>query len=288
MKLAQPFLILIISCGIATAETDQEETFIPNYAAGSVHWLWTETADFDGPGDGSLGVTEAGISAPFPIVTTEDLRIIGGVRYRWNQLKLDGFDPIGDELDLHRVQIPINFWKTGQNGWKYWVRLEPGISSDFKKITGDDFTVSALGLASYQWKEDVRIALGGYFSRDLGEARLLPAVGLIWEPNQHWVLSITAPRLYASYAPFEGTLFTAFAYPSGGGWNIEDPATGEERDLDYQAVQIGLGLDQALFGALWAYIEGGYQVARELEIEGGSQVDLENSWWAGAGLRLRF
>ncbi|MEM1296254.1 MAG: DUF6268 family outer membrane beta-barrel protein [Verrucomicrobiota bacterium] len=288
MRLAQFLIVTFLFSGFVFAEFDQEETFIPNYAAGSVHWLWAETADFDGGREGSLDFLEAGISAPIPLIMTEDFRIVTGLRYRWNQLSLDGFDPIGDELDLHRVQIPINIWKTGQNGWKYWLRVEPGISSDFEKITGDDVTVSALGLASYQWKEDLRIALGGYFSRDLGEARLLPAIGLIWEPNQHWVLSITAPRLYASYAPVEGTLFTAFAYPSGGGWNIEDPTTGEERDLDYQAVQIGLGLDQALFGPLWAYIEGGYQVAQELELEGGSEVDLENSWWAGAGLRLRF
>ncbi len=289
MKRTSLFFLFLLPTFFAAAQVDQEETFIPNFAAGEVHYLWIDDAAFESGAEGSFQLQQFGVSVPVPLIMKEDFRAVTGVRYRWNQMELDGFEPLDGSMDLHRLQIPFNIWKTGNNEkWKYWLRAEPGIHSDFNSITGDDFVFSALGLASYQWSESLRIALGAYFSRDLGEARVLPALGFIWEPNRHWIVSITAPRLYLSYAPVEGTLLTAFAYPSGGGWNIDDPVTGESRDLDYQSIRLGLGYDQELFGPFWAYVEGGYQVAQELEYERGLSVDLANSWWAGAGLRLRF
>ncbi len=281
-----PLLIL----ARAQEEQSAQESFIPNYAAGSLHWLRIDRADASG-GDRGLEVQQFGVNVPIPLLMDDgsNLRVVAGIRYRWNELKLDGFEPIGGDLNLHRLQLATNFWITGRDERRtFWLRAEPGIHSDFETITSDDFTFTALALCSHQWREDWKVIFGGYFSTDLGRELLLPALGLIWEPNSRWVVSLTAPRVAVTHAPADGWLLRAFAYPGGARWNVEVPETGENLNLEYQAIRLGSSLERNLAGPLWFYVEGGYQLAQEIGFEDRRDVELDDSWWAGTGLKLRF
>lgn len=90
-----------------------------------------------------------------------------------------------------------------------WVRLQPGWYSDFGTVNSDDFILTSLALLSCQWTDTTRVAFGGYYSRDLGEERLLPALGFIFEPDAHWSLALTFPRVELAYAPNKDVLFAA-------------------------------------------------------------------------------
>lgn len=296
-----PFRFLLFSSLLATplafaGEIDSdgaEESFIPNYAVATSYFTWSGDADFSDAG-GSFSQREAGFEANVPVFARGGIRFTAGVQYRRNQFDFSGAPgPLGSaSLDLDRVELPMNLWSDFDRRWKMWVRFQPGWNSDFGTVNSDDFTLTTLALLSYRWTDTTKVAFGGYYSRDLGEERLLPALGFIFEPNPHWSLALTFPRVELAYAPNEDVLFTARGLLSGAGWNITDPAGGLNNvDLNYKSIRVGFGVDRRLSGPWWAYLDTGIQLAQEIEITGAPyqfQQDLENSVFATAGVKVRF
>ena len=229
-----------------------EESFIPNYAVATSYFSWNGDTGFSN-GPGSFSQREAGFEANVPLVMREGFRFTAGVQYRWNQFDFSGAPgPLGSKsFDLDRVDLPMNLWKDFNRRWKMWVRLQPGWYSDFGTVNSDDFILTSLALLSYQWTDTTRVAFGGYYSRDLGEERLLPALGFIFEPNAHWSLALTFPTVELAYAPNDDLLFAARGLLSGAGWNIEDPAGGANNvDLNYKSLRVGVGVDRRLGGPI--------------------------------------
>lgn len=277
----------------AAEEERTEESFIPNYAVAGSYFQWDADADFSG-GNGSVSQFETGAEGNVPVLMRDGLRITAGAKYRWNRLEFSGADhPLASQsFDLHRVDLPINAWADLNDRWKLWARLQPGWYSDFEQVGSDDFILTSLALLSYRWTDAVKVAFGAYYSRDLGEERVLPAVGFIIEPDPRWSLALTFPRVELVHAPTADWLITARAMLSGAGWNIADPAGGEgEVDLNYRSIRAGIGLDHRLSGPWWAYLDAGMQFGQEIEIEGGGydfSQELDSSAYVAAGIKVRF
>lgn len=270
-----------------------EESFIPNFAVAGSYFSWGGESDFSNR-PGTFSNNEFGITANVPIVMRDGFRLTAGVSYRRNSLEFTGSGfPFGTQsLDLERLDIPFNLWKDFNDRWKMWVRLQPGWYSDFNTVDSNDFILTSLALLSYQWTDTTRIAFGAYYSRDLGEERVLPALGFIFEPDPHWSLALTFPRAELAYAPSEDLLISARALLSGAGWNITDPAGGAaDVDLNYRSIRVGGGIDARINGPWWAFVDAGVQLGQELTIEGAPYVfqqDLESSAYVTGGIRLRF
>lgn len=281
----------------ATAtETPTEERFIPNYAAGDAYYIWATRTDLESVPGASLQVQGAGIKAPVSLFNNEDTRITAGLHFRWNELNFDGSPVLDESVDVYRVQLPLDFWHSFNERWKAWGRLEPGLFSDFENVNEDAFAVTVLALASYQITPKFSTAFGVYYSRDLGEDRVLPALGFIWKPNAHWNLGLTFPRASIAYAPTADWLFTAYAAPGGAGWSINDTATGERRRLNYKCWRVGISTEHSIAtvgpATLWVFATGGWQVGQELEVENNAgtllKTDLEHGQFISGGVRLRF
>lgn len=296
-----PTLALLLSlsaaCPAMGEEADRtESSFIPNYAVADSYFSWNDDADFSGGASGSLGQWETGAEGNVPLWKAEGFRLTGGVRYRFNRLEFRGADlPFGDQaFDLHRVDLPVNLWVDLDDRWKSWVRLQPGLNSDFAgSLDGDDFVLTALALLAWEYSEKLTFAFGGYYSRDLGDETLLPAAGFIWKPDPRWSVGLTAPRIEISHAPTRDWLLTLQAMPSGGGWNIADPSGrgGPDVDLNLSSLRAALSVDRRISGPLWAYVMGGVQFAQELELEGGSVAfdeELDEAFSVQAGVKVRF
>ena len=270
-----------------------EERFIPRYAVAGGYISWASDADFSSA-IGSLSQWETGVRTNVPVFETDKIRLTAGIQYRYNQLNFTGAPaPLANmDFDLHRLDVPFNFWADLNSRWKLWIRLQPGWYSDFDNVGSDDFILTTLALLSYQWNEKARIAFGGYYSRDLGEPRLLPAVGFIFEPDPQWSIALTFPKAEVAYAPNRDWFIAGRVFLSGAGWNITDPAGGSnDVDLDYKSMRIGLGVERRLSGALWAYVDGGAQMGQEISIEGAPYVferDLDTSVFVTGGVKLRF
>ncbi len=281
---------------VSAQQTDErtEESFIPRYAVAGSYFSWGGEADFSAA-EGSMTQWEAGIEANVPVYMKDGFRLTAGAKYRLNRLDFEGAPfPFGSQtLDLTRVDIPINAWIKLSDRWKLWGRLQPGWYSDFGTVDSDDFILTSLVLLSYKLNNSMKVAFGGFYSRDLGEERLLPALGFIFEPDPHWSLALTFPRVEVAYAPTKNSLFAARAVLGGAGWNIEDPAGGDDDvDLNYKSIRVSLGYDQRLGNSpWWGYIDGGMQVGQEIEIEGGSydfSEELDSNGFVNVGVKLRF
>jgi hypothetical protein len=282
----------LLHAPLLAQEGTVEKSFIPNYSIGSLGYAVIGDSDFD-DGDGSLSQDQYDAELLAPISLQDEWKLTAGVRYRLNTLDFGGRElPFANSLDLHRLEVPFNLWIDYSDRWNFWFRASPGLYSDFDSISSDAFTFSALALGSYQWTETLSVAVGGYYSRDLGSEKLLPAAGFIWKPDPHWSLALTVPRIELAYAPTRDWLLAARAYPSGGGWNISGVDGDENADLNLSSVRAGLGVERRLFGKVWGSVDGGLQFAQELELEGSGRSDftedLDDSWFVNFGIKLRF
>lgn len=281
-----------------TPETSRktEESFIPSYVAANASYLWgsrTDLKDYDGA---SMAQQEAGALAQYPVYRTERARFTVGVRYRWTQLDFEGASPFGEEtLDLHRVQVPLNYWRSLGEQWKLWAGVEPGFFTDFEAISDEDVAVTALAVVAYEWRPEWSVSFGAYYSRDLGEDQVLPVLGLIWRPNPHWNLAATFPRFRIAYAPNPDWIFDVTVRPGGSGWNVRTD-DGEDLNLEYKSWRAALGIERLLttdlLGKLSGFVEVGVGFAQDLKVKDGSDElfasDLEETLTLGGGLRLRF
>lgn len=282
-----------ISYAVDSEQDRTEESFIPRYAVAGGYISWTSDADFSN-GTGSVSQWEAGIQGNAPILTRDNYRLTAGIQYRYNRLSFTGAPlPLSNrDLELHRVDVPLNLWADLNSRWKFWLRLQPGWYSDFDNVGSDDFILTTLALLSYRWNDTTRVAFGGYYSRDLGEPRLLPAVGFIFEPDPQWSIALTFPRAEVAYAPNRDWFIAARVFLSGAGWNITDPAGGSnDVDLDYKSMRVGLGVERRLSGPWWAYLDAGAQLSQEISIEDAPytfEQDLDSSAFVTGGVKLRF
>jgi hypothetical protein len=293
------FGFFLFSCLFATfasaAQRTTEESFIPSYSAASLHYLWGSRADLEAVPGSSMAQHEVGVLGQYPVFRSEDSRFTAGVRYRWNHFDFNGPGLLGENrLDLYRVQVPLNYWHSFNDQWKLWAGVEPGLFSDFESITTDDFTASALLVAAYEWRPEWSLSFGGYYSRDLGNDRLLPVLGVIWRPNPHWNLSATFPRFRIAYAPDERMFFDFTIRPGGSGWNIRT-RDGRDLDLEYKSWRISLGVERLMserIGKLYAFGEIGTGLGQELTLNhDGNEVfstDMDAILTLSTGLRLRF
>ncbi|MEM6280180.1 MAG: DUF6268 family outer membrane beta-barrel protein [Verrucomicrobiota bacterium] len=295
ISLAISFAAVSSEAGDSAYSTEgrAEESFIPNFAIGKSYFSWTGDSDFS-DATGSLSQYEFGVEVNAPLVLRDSFRVTAGVQYRFNSLDFTGapFPLSNRSFDLHRVDVPFNFWKDFNRKWKMWVRLQPGWYSDFETMSSDDFILTSLALLSYQLNEKTRVAFGAFYSRDLGEERVLPAIGVIVEPDPHWSIALTFPRLEIAYAPTDDWLFTGRAVLSGAGWNITDPAGGtQDVDLNYKSVRVGVGAEHNFAGPWWGYLDAGVQLAQEIEIDSPTyqfQQDLDSAGFATGGIKARF
>lgn len=294
-RLAISLSLLSLSTSFGFADEERtEESFIPNYAVASSYFTWNADADFSGRTGGSVSQQEAGIEANVPVLTRDGFRLTAGVQYRWNRLEFSSGvpEPLGSRsLDLHRVDIPINGWADLNDRWKLWVRLQPGFYSDFESVGSDDFILTSLALLSYEWNDWMKVAFGGFYSKDLGEEKFLPALGFIIEPDPQWYLALTFPRVELAYAPTPDWLLTGRAVLGGAGWNITNPNGGEDIDLNYRSIRAGIGIDHRISDPWWAYLDAGVQVGQEIEIEGSGykfSEELDPSAFISGGIKMRF
>ncbi len=276
------------------AEESTEEAFIPAYTAGSAFYSLTGEADFDDADTGSFRQQEAAIRLDLPYYRGDALTLTAGVRYRFNRFDFSGADLFGDgDLDLHRIEAPFQaFVDSGK--WKYWLRLEPGLGSDFESDLGSDaFKVSALALASYQFSERFSGAIGAFYSNELGESTVLPVAGFIYKPSRQWSISLTVPRAQVAYAPTSDWIFSLNAYPSGGSWEIQDP--GDEdgtAEFNFGSVRANASIDYRLGdGPAWVFVDAGVQFLQNVElVRDGRDIDEDAGAAAffNVGLKLRF
>ena len=279
---------------------ETEESFIPTYSFAGTYGLILNDSEFDGA-EGDFSYNEASAWLDAPLYLGDKFKWTLGVRYRYNGLDAGGEagDLLGGEVDLHRVQLSTNIWWDINEKWNFWGRVSPGLLTDFSNISDDDFGVNVLALGLYTFNDRWKGAIGGFFTSDLGDPILLPAIGVIWTPSKQLSVSLTLPRFQLAYAPNRDWLLTLNGLPGGGGWNVAaGPDSGFDDDLilNYSAIRLSAAVEHRLGGPeskLWGFLELGAQVAQNLEIQNEAEIvqfeeDIDGAFFGAVGMKLRF
>ncbi len=171
--------------------------------------------------------------------------------------------------------------------------LRVGMFSDFDTATSDSLRVMGRGIGRVRVTPRATLKLGVLYL-DRNRIKLLPAGGLLWQPNpqMRFDLFFPEPKL-ARYLSTVGTAdmwgYVA-GYYGGGAWTIQR-AAGTTDSIDINDLRVVLGLewgrnDQMREGRRFGFVEVGYVFNRELRYDASpmDNLDLQDTVMIRAGI----
>jgi len=145
-----------------------------------------------------------------------------------------------------------------------WGRF--GVFSDFENVSSDAWRyqgrLEGVGVLSPTMQLH-----GGVIYYGRARVKLLPTVGVVWTPDENWVLRLVFPNPKVSRRLWTGTQADWWGYVhmdyGGGSWDITDLGL-----TDYNDVRLGMGIEFAAPSRIGGYFEFGGSFARELYYNG--------------------
>jgi hypothetical protein len=141
-----------------------------------------------------------------------------------------------------------------------WGRV--GLFSDFEKVTSDAWRFQGRleGVAKISPQMEVH---GGVIYYGRSRVKMLPTVGVVWTPNDDWVLKLIFPNPKVSRRLWTGPQSDLWGYVhmdyAGGSWDIKGCGL-----TDYNDIRLGVGVDFAIQNRFAGYFEFGGSFDREL------------------------
>lgn len=170
--------------------------------------------------------------------------------------------------------------------------LRVGMFSDFETATSDSLRIMGRGLGRIRLTPALTLKAGAVYL-DRNKIKVLPAGGLLWQPNPEtrFDLFFPEPKL-AHYLATVGTVDTwwyAGGYYGGGSWTVRRQS-GVKESIDINDLRLVLGLEwgrneQMRDGRRFGFLEVGYVFQRELLFKDNSadNLDLQDSVMVRAG-----
>lgn len=171
--------------------------------------------------------------------------------------------------------------------------LRVGMFSDFNTATSDSLRIQGRGIGRVRITPRVTLK-GGVIYLDRNKVKLLPAGGVLWQPNPdtRFDLFFPEPKL-AHYLATVGTADTWWyvgGYYGGGNWTVERQS-GLKEAVDINDIRLALGLEwgrneQMRDGRRIGFLEVGYVFNRELVYKQSSvdNLDLQDTVMIRAGI----
>ena len=159
-----------------------------------------------------------------------------------------------------------------------WGRL--GVFSDFRNVTSNAFRYQGRLEGVFTTSPQTQFHVGViYYGR--ARVKMLPTVGVVWTPDEEWVLKLVFPnpkvsrRLWrGQHADFWGYVHIEYA---GGSWDIKDLGL-----TDYNDIRLGTGIEFATQQRIGGFFEFGGSFAREL-YHGGNRTRLPSVLYLKTG-----
>jgi len=161
-----------------------------------------------------------------------------------------------------------------------WGRF--GVFSDFVKVTSDALRYQARLEGMFNYSPQLEIQAGVVY---LGRSRvkMLPTAGIVWTPDENWVLRLVFPNPKISRKLWTGQQAEWWGYVhmdyGGGSWDI-DARSGL---TDYNDIRLGVGAEFAAPSRMGGYFEFGGSFEREL-YSGGQKTSLPSVLYLKTGI----
>lgn len=247
-----------------------------------------DTQDFENQ-SGGLDFMELRTIAPIAAKKWGDFLIAGSLGYTLTDVDFQGFGGLQDET-LHTLEAQITVsWRPENTPWSALAFVTPGLGTDFRGISADDFECSGLGLINYRVSEELSLA-GGVFGRYAADdSMLVPALGFIWQ-REPFIVQLTPPFAVIGWQATERLTLSLSAYPSGGAWDLDDSSVNR---VSIHGWQTAGSLIYQLTDHLTVSLRGGFNIAGEVELfDANHRViedeDLDTAPFGAVNLRYSF
>lgn len=163
-----------------------------------------------------------------------------------------------------------------------------GVYTDFNTLVTDSLRLQGLALGVVRLTPTLTAKLGVMYL-DRNDIKLLPAGGLLWEPNPQLRVDIFFPQPRISqYIATVGT-YEVWAYAAGeyggGAWTVVPIAGDPVNRIDINDIRISIGAEWNSPRGWNGFLEAGYVFKRELiYVENFQELGLADSWMARAGI----
>jgi hypothetical protein len=259
----------------------------PSYA---LDFTWQNELDLEGEA-GGLEMWEARALAPLAKFGDGELMFGLSLGYEARSFELDGEIPMDTDLHAVEAQVAVR-WQPEDSRWWALGFVTPGIATDFDDVNGDAFSLTALAIAGYRWNDRLHFAGGVVLTYDLGEVKVYPALGFIWEPSKEFIVQATPPIVAIGWRPVDSWTLALVTYPAGGGWSVgsdEDAI----RQIDLTLWRAALSLEKKM-GDHWSFsLRAGVSFGGELELRDEREIvlrdtDLDVAPFAAAAVKWSF
>ncbi len=253
-----------------------------------VDTTFIDTQDFANQ-PGGLDFTEVRTILPVWTKKVNDLRIGLSLSYNLSELDFNGFAGLQSE-SLHTLEAQVGlFWRPELSRWWGLGFITPGVGTDFQGLSWDDFEVSGLGLLGYRYTDTFSLAGGLFAQYGAQEVMIVPALGFIWKPDP-FIVQVTPPFVVLGWRATDRVTLSLSAYPSGGSWDVEDPAVNR---VELNGWQTAASLIYQATDRLSISLRAGMNVGGELELRDGSNrvlanETLESAPFSAVNLRWQF
>ena len=201
--------------------------------------------------------------------------------------------------ELYTLSVGLNWIRPVDDRWTWMFSFTPGVATDFDNTTSDMWQFRGNAFAFYSPQEDTQWIFGAVVTgrRDLPA---VPAIGLVWWPDESSKLDLTFPQPRYSFRLVERADSEWWGYVGaslgGGTWAVELPG-GVHDELTYRAWRTVVGIesvppDSKAPGSrrgpgVSSYFEAGISLGREIEFErNATRVTPEDVFYCGGGLRF--
>jgi hypothetical protein len=198
-----------------------------------------------------------------------DSYLIGG---SWRRFEFsDSAAPIPESLDA--VVLKLGYSRTLSRQWTLLAEIDPGLYSDFKDISGDDFN-APIGLRlAYGFSRELQWLFG--MNVDLRSSNpVIGGFGVRWQFAPDWTLAFIIPEPRVEYALSQAVRLTIGASLRSGTFRVaEDFGRRRGRpeldnlNLDFREISAGVGARWEVQPGLTVSAMAGWMIDRRFEFD---------------------
>jgi hypothetical protein len=239
-----------------------------------------------GNGGSALGINDVDLSVSFafPIFANPQTPLLvtpGFAVHYWQGPESQG--PVPADMPPRTYDAYVDFaWNPQLSEWFHGeLEIRPGVYSDFKKVYSKSFEVPAKGLGVIRISPSMQAKLGVWYL-DRNRVTILPAGGLVWTPNSDVYFNILFPdpkvgRKLTTLGTTEWWIYARGDY-GGGSWTIHRdsgynppvPSDGTYERVDYNDIEVAVGLEFKTIRRSDGLFEVGGSFSRQLAYENNS------------------
>lgn len=163
--------------------------------------------------------------------------------------------------------------------------IRPGVFSDFRKGNTEAFRLQGRALGIVTTNPQLQFVAGVLYL-DRMAARIIPAGGLIWTPNQdsRYEILFPNPKLAQRVSTVGNTDWWVYLAGEFGGGEWAIRRSGVNDVVDYRDYRFIVGTEWITFNGLRGYLEVGWVFGRELEFAVAPDFEPDDTVMLRAGL----